>query len=86
MFFFLAEKQKVSSWKVMILMAWERIKVWYPEEGFDLQKLIQANGGPSKTKVYIYLTAKKPETSDTDDTEVNESEESSSLPGFSTIC
>ena len=30
-----------------------------PEEGFDLQKLIQTNGGPSKTKVYIYLTAKK---------------------------
>ena len=33
-----------------------------PEEGFDLQLLVEANGGPSKTKIYLYLTAKKVNT------------------------
>ena len=30
-----------------------------PEEGFNLKDLVAANGGPSKTKLYVYVTAKK---------------------------
>ena len=30
-----------------------------PEEGYNLSMLVEANGGGSKTKLYIYLTAKK---------------------------
>ncbi len=30
-----------------------------PQQGFDLELLVDANGGASKTKIYIYLTKKK---------------------------
>ena len=33
-----------------------------PEHCFDLQQLVEANGGPSETKVYMYLTASKVNT------------------------
>ena len=46
---------KLASYEVDGLGSYTTI---IPEEGFDLKELIAANGGPSKTKLYVYVTAK----------------------------